>query len=1002
MKMKIQNLLLAAGAALAFTSPLAAQDRTAANPFEEDNILAIMHKVNDYAKAHPYRKTDRNWIRGTWYAGVMEAYYATGDASYLEQAREWAEKHQWKVGTEESGFNRLFCSMTWAELNLIEPDPKKIAPTIDALNADLPYAPVVGKVWYGHQPRPNDVSRVYADGLFSAPTLAMLHKATGDQKYLEFLHDAFWTVTEEILDKDDDLYYRDPSYIGKKSPNGGKVLWSRGNGWVFAGLPRIIKHLSRDDPHYDRYIDLYRRMAKALALRQDDDGFWRANLGDPQHYTMPESSGTAFFIAGFGWGVREGILDPVTYLPVIIRGWNALVTAVHPDGFLGWVQPVDGQPRPSHPRTTQEYGTGLFLNAGGQVYRLVKDGAITPETIQAALPEQSQMLPPAALKDGALTSRKHPLYEQINGFMKNQQGQVITSTQFTKKDYLDVIAGQVKAMRQYQNAEGRIIDPVQNVEKYFTTPCYAHSIAVLAKAGYPIKPELVESGMKALDVSLADMVAGKADSKHGDFFTWPIMFAYELFDGSASKERKERWSQLLEQIDPRRAYRNYKEPLGNYDHKGFYAAYKPGWVINWNMVNAAGEWLRAEHGFSDPWYADFTMTMQLPNFTAFGMYNEHGDPLPYDLFARHYLTSMLQRGYSSFLHTTYRDILWRGAWTSLFMQSPFGELPTGYRSSHHIWNEAEQAVVFEVYASAYAKAGRTAEAGAFKRAAHLALSSIQNWMRPDGSGYIVKNRYPIEAKHGHEGYSVHTCYNMLAMSMLAQAWAFAEDCVKEAPAPTDVGGFVVELPRFHKIIAAAAGNHVEYDTQGDHVYNPTGLIRIHLKNGHPQLGPSDGCAQEKRGGRNLAVGPAWQDSRGNWHALADKSAGPAIEILRQDAAEVAFRATYSLEHVTVEQTIVINKHGVTVTDEVEGESVRAVETRFPALVFNGRDRTGISIDGKRATLALEGKTHTFTVLEPRGAKLKRTGKKLKHVNGMVEPIIVSFKGKRSTYRISAE
>ncbi len=27
------------------------------------------------------------------------------------------------------------------------------------------------------------------------------------------------------------------------------------------------------------------------------------------------------------------------------------------------------------------------------------------------------------------------------------------------------------------------------------------------------------------------------------------------------------------------------------------------------------------------------------------------------------------------------DILWRGAWTSLFMRSPFGELPAGYRIS---------------------------------------------------------------------------------------------------------------------------------------------------------------------------------------------------------------------------------------------------------------------------------------------------------------------------------
>ena len=117
-----------------------------------------------------------------------------------------------------------------------------------------------------------------------------------------------------------------------------------------------------------------------------------------------------------------------------------------------------------------------------------------------------------------------------------------------------MIAGQVLAMRQYQDDEGRIIDPVEGVEKFFTTPCYAHSVAVLAKAGYPIEKEVVESGMKALDVSLEDMAAAKAPGGHGDFFTWPIVFACELFDAFASDQRKETWSRNLGQIDPERAY----------------------------------------------------------------------------------------------------------------------------------------------------------------------------------------------------------------------------------------------------------------------------------------------------------------------------------------------------------------------------------------------------------------------------------------------------------------
>jgi rhamnogalacturonyl hydrolase YesR len=970
------------------------------NAFAQDQILALMRKVNAYALAHPLRETDRDWIRATWYSGVMEAYHATGDARYLQQAQTWAEKHTYQIGTEQSGFNRMFCAMTWLELYLLEPDAKKIQPTIEALNAQLPWSPALGKVWYGHAPNQKSIQHVYADGLYAASTLVMLHRATGDRKYLDFLDDAFWKVTETILDKEDNLYYRDPSYIGKKSPNGGRIFWSRGNGWVFAGLARVIRNLSKDDPYYDHYVDHFRRMAQAIAAAQQDDGFWRANLGDAQHYLMPESSGTAFFVDGFGQGVRMGVLDRDIYLPVIIRGWNALVTATHADGLLGWVQPVDAEPRPSHPRSTQEYGAGLFLSAGSQVYRLVKDGVITANIIQAVRPRQSRMLPPAALRWDALTKIEHPLAPQISRFLKDQKASPITQTGYRKKDYLEVIARQVKAMRPYQDAQGRIIDPVGKAEKYFATPCYAHSVAVLVKAGYPIDAATVESGMKALDVSLASLIAGNVPDQHGDFFTWPLALACELFDQSAPEARKQAWEKLLGQISPERAYSGYKMPLDSSDHGGFYKLYETHFANNWNLVNVAGEWARVKRGLGDSWYVDYCLTMQLANFSSFGMYNEKGSPLAYDLFPRHYLTGMLHRGYDSFLYATYRDILWRGAWTSLFMQSPFGELPTGYRSSQHIWNEAQQAVIFEIYATAYAKEGRMLEAGAFKRAAHLALGSIRNWTRPDGSGFIVKNRYPIAAKHGYEDYSSHACYNMLAMSMLAQAWQYADDAIEEQPAPADIGGFVLAgVAPFHKVFANAGGNYIEYDAAGDHLYNPTGLIRIHLKNGHPQLGPSDGCAAKFSGqGVNFAVGPAWRIN-GKWKKLADcKGDTCKVTLLEESPQRVRFEVAYS----GVNQKFTIDQTGLIVEDTVNLESVDAMRVYYPMLVFDGEERTGIIVSRNRIKLSLAGKSMTFLVKEPGDAVLHRSGNQLNHRNGIVEDAFVEAPGKRMIYRISAE
>jgi rhamnogalacturonyl hydrolase YesR len=407
-------ILIAAAAMCVGAASGRAQEPRAEDAFQPETILALADRVYNHTLENPYTATDRNWIRATFYSGVMELYHATGNAKYREQAERWAEKHQWREGTEGSGMNKLFCVMTWAELYLLAPDAKKIEPTLQWLATDAPNSPGGAKIWFGHAPAPFD-RPLYSDSLYGAPVFPMLYRATEDRAHLEMLDHVFWTVTEATLDEEDALYYRDPRFVGQKSPDGQKVLWSRGNGWVFAAFPRILRYLPGDAPGRERYVALYRRMAASLAARQQPDGFWRSNLADPAHTSMPESSGTAFFIAGYAWGVRNGVLDRETYLPVILRGWKALVGSVHPDGKLGWVQPVGDRPAPSGPHTTHEYAAGLFLSAAGEVYLLAKEGVITPEAIQAAGPYVAVPLRqavPEALVAGAL-----PIQEVIaSGF----------------------------------------------------------------------------------------------------------------------------------------------------------------------------------------------------------------------------------------------------------------------------------------------------------------------------------------------------------------------------------------------------------------------------------------------------------------------------------------------------------------------------------------------------------------------------------------------------------
>lgn len=594
-----------------------------------------------------------------------------------------------------------------------------------------------------------------------------------------------------------------------------------------------------------------------------------------------------------------------------------------------------------------------------------------------------------------LPPNTHPLSETINTFLENQNdSKDFKPTGLKRNDYLKIVEAQVRAMVQYQNESGRIIDPVDKVEKYYTTPCFAHSVAILAASGYLKDEKLIESGMKALDVALIDMTKAKVPGNHGDFYTWPAMLAYEQFLSVAKKERIEKWNSDINAIQPNKLYMAFGKLEGN-----------------WGLVNTAGEFLRAKNGFTNLEYVESMLKGQNLNFTELGMYNEGGNPLPYDLFPRHFLSGMLQMGYKGKSAITFRDILWKGAWTSLFMQSPFGEMPTGYRSSQHIWNEAEQCVVFEIYANAYAKLEKENEAGAFKRAAMLSLGSIKQWIREDGSGYIVKNKYPIESRHGYEVYSVHTCYNLLATSMLAQAWQFSNEAIKELPSPADKGGFVVPMiVPFHKIFANVKGTYLEYDTKGDQKYNPTGILRVHIKGGNPVLGPSDGTASfmnENEKSSSLGLGPLWQNADGTWTSLAEQKIEPSsFEILEERTNSVKFRVTYllndqknALTQKAIIETISISDGKIIVTNEFKGFE-RNKRISWPMLVFNGKENTNVKLAKDHVELMLDGKGMRFSILNSDPFELKRSTTKLKHRNGIAEAVFAEFEGNSITYSLS--
>ena len=141
----------------------------------------------------------------------------------------------------------------------------------------------------------------WCDALFMAPPVWLkMAQATGEQRYADYVHEQ-WKKTYDLLyDKEEHLFARDTAYEdpNKREPNGKKIFWSRGEGWVMAGLAKVLDLTPKNDPNRQFYVQQLQEMSAKLASIQDENGEWHAGLLDPQAWPLAETSGSALFVFG--------------------------------------------------------------------------------------------------------------------------------------------------------------------------------------------------------------------------------------------------------------------------------------------------------------------------------------------------------------------------------------------------------------------------------------------------------------------------------------------------------------------------------------------------------------------------------------------------------------------------------------------------------------------------------------------------------------------------------
>src|ERR1035437_5937826 len=334
-------------------------------------VLAAMQRVADWQLANPARERATGWVQGAGYAGFMALAGISGDPKYRDAMLAMGATNGWQPAARMYHADDHCVGQTYAELYLLYRDPKMIAPMrerFDAILAKPSSAPGLDFTL------PNKIyleQWSWCDALFMAPPAWLrLYAATADERYLNFAVKNWWRTPDYLYDQDEHLFFRDSTFFKKQEANGKKVFWSRGNGWVMGGLVRMLQYLPMNHPDRPRFEKLFKEIAEKILTCQQPDGLWRASLLDPESYPLKETSGSGFFTYAFAWGVNQGMLDRAKFEPSVRKAWAALIGCVEADGKLTHVQPVGSDPKKFADDSTEPYGTGAFLLAGSEVYRL--------------------------------------------------------------------------------------------------------------------------------------------------------------------------------------------------------------------------------------------------------------------------------------------------------------------------------------------------------------------------------------------------------------------------------------------------------------------------------------------------------------------------------------------------------------------------------------------------------------------------------------------------------
>jgi len=399
-----------------------------------------------------------------------------------------------------------------------------------------------------------------------------------------------------------------------------------------------------------------------------------------------------------------------------------------------------------------------------------------------------------------------------------------------------------------------------------------------------------------------------------------------------------RWKKYLATISPERCYSVYAETPTDR-------------VWNWALFSGVSEFFR--HRMLGGEVSEFIETQiasQLKWLDENGMYkdgqHEVHNPMVYDLVPRGLFTALLFAGYRGKYYETIDNAIKTAGLLTLKMQSITGELAFGGRSNQFLHNEAWLAAIFEYEAVRYQKEGNYALAGKFKAAAIQALKPCERWLAKTPISH-VKNRFPLDTKHGCEEYAYFDKYMITFASFLYMADMFSNDSI--VPLEFDDSPMVWSTSKhFHKTFARAGGYSLEFDINADPHYDANGLGRIHKGNAPSSIClsmPFPAKPEYSLGGFEnpcaFSICPAIKDEQGEWYCGAEYDVSYTLTDSRvgKEDCLVAFDCIFANGN-KVRFVCSVHQNGVVI--QAEGGMNQEVGICLPIFSFDGETYTRIS------------------------------------------------------------